>query len=143
MIKFKDGHIDNRPVVDLKRRELQIFAVVADHEDFVEVCIDDSFNWSPGGQIFGGPLTEAVSIDADKDTLIRYKYHLNRLIPGDLIEIVGGRKMVGEVKTISGFHLYYVNKKIEVPYTDFTDGTSVQTKYVKLLNPKRENNEHI
>lgn len=129
MIKFADKKvIDNRVVVDIKARISHSKAVVLNNDGTYEEVLymtDDQRTWS----------NEAI-IDATKEQLEDYRIYKNDIKKGDIIKIIDGRKMKGEIKQVKYEFTYRPDGTYghqDVDYLVFTDGTKVNKLYCQIV----------
>ena len=81
------------------------------------------------------PILEIAryATDIEKEA---YRVSIGDIRIGDKVQIVSGRKMKGEVKTVSNFYTYRIAGTYghgDVPYIVFADGTKVQQKHCKII----------
>lgn len=127
MLKI-DGKVDLRHVVDIDNGSLATAIVLNNDGTYSRVTYmdnDDMRTWN-----------NICEIDATPEELESYRKYKCDFRNGDQVQIVSGRKMKGETKTVD--YKYTVNieqlyQHGHINYLRFTDGTAVQAKHCIIL----------
>lgn len=102
---------------------------------------NNSFEWVPVDDLDGD--YKLAHIEYEDDDLIEkglemYRWNRRDVIPNDTIEIVSGRKMLGEIKTVKATFeyrsQYMKHYQAPIEYISFTDGTKVQKQHIKIID---------
>ena len=128
MIKFYDGTVDSRPTLDIKG-----FTYCS----ALQLNEDGTAQW-----VFYKDLDDVrydgadVNIDATPEQLKQYRQAKREFVNGDVVRINRGRKMVGEVKTVTGTSTYRPQGSYgwsDTEYLHFSDGTKVISAHVDFV----------
>lgn len=126
MLKI-NGVIDKRTVVDIDNGYIRAVAVVINDDktySYITYMDDDDMRtWN-----------NEAEIDATPEEIEAYRKHMNRFRVGDKVQIVSGRKMKNEIKTVKKLWTCHINEAFrDIPYLIFTDDTKVQAVHCVIL----------
>lgn len=128
MLKI-NGITDSRHVVDINNSCSLASAIVIEpdgsYKSITYMDNDDMRTWN-----------NVCEIDATSEEIETYRKWKNDFRNGDKVQIVSGRKMKNEIKTVESKFIYNIGALYQhgnIEYLKFTDGTSVQAKHCIIL----------